>query len=373
MFSQKPTNQQDLAKSIANLTYDAKAQEYANAYGGFKIMNVSWEDCGRSQNSSGGPNISDMTLCVGDLNMPVIRKPNFTDITADMSIDHFTLTVGNENRQVLSKVSLRDFLKDIPKYTGNPNMVPMYLPRDEHILTSTQACILPLRDGKVEFNVKLFNYQYDEEDPAVLCIVSSKNGTSVQVITEYNQPLYFNDNGFAANFVAQRLSDHRTEKGSSNTGSMTREEQESNSLFIFQIPLKQTKEKRVYPMYSMYGGGSILESMPVDACIEEDFEVKGYEDAIISTGEVHSEFKGTGSLKLVRDDRFPIRCVFQTYGVTDTVNIPPEVFKTISEKLERPYKHAVKTGSLVVEKDTGRLTANDVKQESSLFPTVCIW
>jgi hypothetical protein len=379
----EPDNQQTLAERIANLVHDAKAQELATAYGGMRIMSVTWEDCGRWDSSCYGPCISDLTLqCAGEGPlMPVVRKPNYTDITCDVKIDNFVLTVGNENGQPLTKVPLRDFLKDISRYVKNPNVAPMYLERDEQILTSTQACILPLRDGKVEFNVKLFNYQYDEEDPAVLVIVASKNGTSVQPIVEYNQSLFFNDKGMAANFVAQRLSEHRKETGSTATGAMTQEEKESNVLFIFQVPLKQTKPKRVPKMYSMYGGGDILECapmMPMMACMDMGYEPKclGLEDAIISTGEAHSVFKGTGDLKLVRDERFPVRAVIQYYSVCDTADIPAEVFKSFAEKLERPYKHAVATGSLVVEKDTGRVTSHEVKKPEpyvSPVPGPWIW
>jgi len=373
----EPDNQQTLAERIAGLAHDPKARELAHTYGGMVVTNVTWEDCARYEDSSVGPNISDLTLeCFkeGHL-MPVIRRPNRTDLTADINIDTFVLTVGNENGQPLSKITLKDFLKDISKYTGNPNVAPMYIPRDEQILTSTQACILPLRNGKVEFNVKLFNYQYDEEDPAVLIIIASKNGTSVQTITESNQSLYFNDKGMAANFVAQRLSEHRKETGSTATGAMTNDEKESNVLFIFQVPLKQTKVKRPPKMYSMYGGGSILECAPMMACMNMGIEEEclGMEDAIISTGETHSVFKGTGNLKLVRDERFAIRCTLQYYSVCDTADIPAEVFKSFAEKLERPFKHAVATGSLVVEKDNGRMTSHDVKKQEPFIPGPWIW
>jgi len=367
--------EQTLAQKVASLAYDSKAKELAKAYGGLDIMTVMWEDTGRYENSSVGPNISDMTLCVDGTNMPVIRKPNYSDITCDIPIDQFMLTVGNENGLAPTQVSLRDFLKNIAAYAKNPNLTSLYLERDEKILTSTQSCILPLKDGKVEFNVKLFNYQYDETDPAVLVIVSSQKGTSVQAITTANQSLYFNDNGMAADYVAQRLSEHRAETGSTNTGLMTQEEKEKNMLFVFQVPLKQTRVRRsVMPMYacmSMAGGG-YEKCMPQNACLEEDCDEElGFEDAILSTGTAHSVFEGTGTLKLVRDERFPIRATLQFYGVTDSATIPAEVFKNIAEKLERVYSRTTEKGSLVVEKDTGRTTAHDVKQGPT--PVVGPW
>lgn len=63
------------------------------------IMSVTWEDTGRYKGSSVGPNISDMTLTVGNENLPVIRMPNFSDVTADLPIDKFFVTVGNEVKE----------------------------------------------------------------------------------------------------------------------------------------------------------------------------------------------------------------------------------------------------------------------------------
>ena len=63
---------------------------------GLNITNVTWEDAGRFKDSCWGPNISDMTLNTNGKNMPVIRRPNFSDKTADMKIRHFKVTVGNE-------------------------------------------------------------------------------------------------------------------------------------------------------------------------------------------------------------------------------------------------------------------------------------
>lgn len=357
----KPKTEPTLAEHVANLAYDPAAKEMANAYGGMDIKTVTWEDTARSKDSVFGPNISDMTLCSENTDMPVIRKPNFTDITCDLPIDHFILTVGNESDQPLTRIPLRDFLKDIAKFTGNPGVAPMFLDRDEMILTSTQACILPLKDGKVEFNAKLYNYQYDNEDPALLVIVANQTGTSVQAITKPNQPLFFNDNGKAANFVAQRLSDHRAETGSSNTNGepMTQEEKDANMLFVFQIPLKQTKVREIRSMG--YGGGVLKSCCILESCSMVQESARGFEDAIITTGEAHSEFEGTDNLKLVRDERFAIRSTIQYYGVTDTPKIPAEVFKDIAEKLDRVYRVATEKGSLVVEKDPARITEPDLE------------
>lgn len=45
-------------------------------------------------------------------------------------------------------------------YIGEPSVGSLLAPeRDTKVLTAAQYCLLPLRDGKVEFNVALYNYQ----------------------------------------------------------------------------------------------------------------------------------------------------------------------------------------------------------------------
>lgn len=66
------------------------------------------------------------------------------------------------------------------------------LPSDEKNPVSAQDCILPLKDGQVSFDVRIHNYQYDQDDPAVLVVVASQHGTPAQLLTEYKQKIYFN-------------------------------------------------------------------------------------------------------------------------------------------------------------------------------------
>ena len=75
---------------------------------------------------------------------------------------------------------------------------------------------------------------------------------------------------------------------------------------------------------------------------------------------------------MVRDDRFPIRVCTQYYNVTDTPDVPAEVFKSLSEKLDRVYRMVPEKdkGSLVVEKDTGRTTAHTVEKPTYVTPSV---
>ena len=86
--------QQVIDQTIAMVS-NPEAQNLARQFG-LKILDITWEDTGRYQNSAVGPNISDMTIQVQHRNpqtnqhqlylMPVIRHPNFSDTSADVSL-----------------------------------------------------------------------------------------------------------------------------------------------------------------------------------------------------------------------------------------------------------------------------------------------
>ena len=359
---------------------------------GLNITTIAWEDTARSKNSSLGPNISDLTLSVGNTRMPMIRKPNFSDVTGDLPIEHFQVTVGNEtDNGELKRIPLKDYLTDLSTYTtakGGSNIVER---RDEQILCSAQACILPLEEsGEVTFVPQLFNYQSQKNDPAVLVIVATSQGTSAQVITEYAQKLYFNRGGQATQYLAKRLSQDRKERNVALEGEMTSEEQDRNVLVIYQIPLKQ-KPKPVTRNFfgalnSNYGsfpvsGGALLGGLSTKnqtLCLSDGEDVseescsfgfgmtrqctfsrsgsargrvkKGMEHAMLRAAEIsEGPFKSLSGFDLVRDDRYPIRATFQFYRVTDDPNIDSEVFADISRKIETVYDLAKEKGSLVID------------------------
>ena len=370
-FKQNDSSSRSLVQKLAQLpTYQSNVKS-AEKYG-LAINTVSWEDTARDKNSCVGPNISDITLCVANYDMPMIRRPNYSDVSCDMPIDKFNVTVGNETFADLKRISLKDFLKDISTYTDS-NVGSMLLDRDVEILTSAQACVLPVdKTGSVEFNVRLFNYQYKAKDPAVLVVIASANGTSCQVITEYQQKLYFNDNGMAANFVAKGLTQHRKEQGTTSASSdLNQEEKEQNALFVFQIPLKQKYE----PPLSHFLNSSNMEqlcayktcscSSSQQSMIFTDF-AGNFEDAILSTKKTHSTFKGTQGLKLERDDRFPIRCTIQFYKISDREYIPEEEFGKIADKINNIYQKADIYGSLVTDGKTKRVTEPELSKDTKI-------
>lgn len=336
-----------MLSDLSQLAYNNRIKSLTHSYG-LDVMNVTWEDCARNKNSSWGPNISDMTLCVNNTRMPVIRKPNMADLTTDIDIEKFSVIVGNESSKNLSKISLKEYLENISKYTGNNNVSNMYLPRDNKILTSSQVCILPLHNGEVEFNVKLYNYQTSKSNPAVLVILASAQGTSCQVIDSTDTNLYFNNGGFASNFLAKRLQEDRTERKVCLDGPMTQEEQDRNVLYIFQIPLKRKYQNL------------ILENCSFDSCNDKSFILKkkrcsldslGMDNAVLRAGNSHGKYKNLDNVELERDTAYPIRCTLQFYKVTDTIEIPEGEIATMAEQIK-----SLGNLSSLVHSNTNRIT-----------------
>ena len=184
-------------ENTAAMVWNDKVLGLASEYG-LDLVNVTWEDTGRYYGSSVGPNISDVTIQVQHVDpqsgeyvltlMPVIRYPNFSDLTADISPDDFYLLVGNERGEELHSISLTEYLHDFRNYLHNPGSwagreTSLLAPRDSHVLVSAQAAFLPVpQEGKAEFNPVVFNYQSHAEDPAVLVILATREGTSATII-----------------------------------------------------------------------------------------------------------------------------------------------------------------------------------------------
>jgi hypothetical protein len=391
----------NVESTVSSLVSNDKIKSLFQFYG-TDIMNVTWEDTARSKNSSWGPNISDMTLCLPNgTRMPVIRKPNFADVTSDFDIDKLSVVVGNEKGNKMTRISLKEYLENISKYTSD-NVESMYLPRDEKILTSSQCCILPCEKDKVDFSVKLYNYQSYSSNPRVLVIVSSSKGTSCQIV-DGNTELNFNDNGQAVRYRVQRLEDDRKERGVTTTGKITQEEKQNNVLFVYQIPLQEQPSKgrlaRGYTSYECYdeaegcfGGGDGLlgndddlghvgsfASIPKNMLCSsynlsnESFKKRsrGFDHGILSVGEKLGPYPGVGPIKIKRDDRYPIRLTIQHYRVTDSIeNITSELVKEITNDINKVYSQGENISSLVVEGDTKRVTEPKLgsgKKESVSF------
>lgn len=351
---------------------------------GLQVLDVTWEDTGRFKNSAVGPNISDMTIQValekgtGGLEvscMPVVRHPNFEDKTCDLDPWLFSLMVGNHDGSPLRRVSLHEILANPLRYLSKPDSwrrkgnLPRTLlaSRDSKVLVSAQACFLPVpKSGKATFNPVLFNYQSVKDDPGVLTILATREGTSITVIDNHRdafsagaawgQRLFFNANGQRASLTGQRASEFAPDAGSSRRDDTTPQaasESGLNLVLLIQVPLKQ--KQKPHPQFV---GGGMLPPAPVAAEAVSDVE-----NAVIGHGDLEGPFTEVDNLAIERDTRFPVRVTVQFYKATSNGVVSEADLQAIKDQIDRVYADSQYVGSLVTEGVTGRATEHDGRKE----------
>lgn len=359
---------ENAVSNVAEMVWDSKTSNIASHYG-LNIVNVTWEDTGRYGNSCWGPNISDLTIQVhhGDRDsemltcMPVIRYPNFQDISADIDPDLFYLLVGNESGDDLEPVSLTDYVDNIRDYLHDGRSwggrgTSLLAPRDSVVLVSAQAVFLPIEDdGQAIFNPVLYNYQSYEDNPGVLAILVTREGTSATIIDNssdysadyysWGQRLFFNDDGERASLTGSRLSDFMAD--SNNLSELTGEHTEAageeglNMVMLIQIPLRQKERADLW----------FETDMPceqvADYCSAGAVSRSDVEAAVIGHGELEGPFREIDGLPIVRDDRFPIRVTVQFYKATSNGIASEGDIAEIAAQIMRVYDDASYVGSLV--------------------------
>ncbi|MBD3278378.1 MAG: hypothetical protein GF388_08765 [Candidatus Aegiribacteria sp.] len=362
-------NYQEVVQNVYDMVWDQKVTNMAGKHG-LDVVNVTWEDTGRYSGSCWGPNISDMTIQVHSYQngseqpsltcMPVIRYPNFHDISADMDPDNFYLLVGNEIGEDLAPVSLTDFVDNIRYYLHDPNSWEgdehsLLAERDSVVLVSAQAVFLPIRSqGNATFNPVLYNYQSYEGDPAVLTILVTREGTSVTVIDNqrdavpgswsWGQRLFFNDDGQRASLTGQRISDFRHDyEQSGGDPSDISEESNLNMVLLIQIPLKQKNPQSTY--FDVVCCDETA-SAPMGAA--EMSRSSDVEAAVIGHGELEGPFTEIDGLEIERDPEFPIRVTVQFYKATSNGVATQEDIDDIAEEIQKVYDQGSYVGSLVV-------------------------
>jgi hypothetical protein len=351
-------------QKVEAMTFDTSARNLVAAEG-LSLMNVTWEDTGRNAGSAVGPNISDMTIGVRDHTgslhpMPVMRFDNFTDKTADISSDSFWLRVGNADGSQARSVSIADILHDTTAFLGEHDGTikgSLWNERDEHVLVSAQAAFLPVPEsGEATFTPVIYNYQSYADNPAVLTIVATREGTSIQIVDNrdgyMSESLFFNQEGERAPFTAVRLSDFKAGGGDGTHGSVSAANEDGlNTVLVAQVPLKvrprpQPKPPKNLPM--MYGAAEMEESIP--------FRSSDVEQAVIGHGETEGSYKGLAGLTIERDTRFPVRVTVQFYQATSNGVVNPQDVKRLRQQIDRVYDQADYVGSLVTTAPTERPT-----------------
>jgi hypothetical protein len=375
------------------------------------LVNVMWEDTGRSQGSSLGPNISDLTLQVRRRDpqrgfvstlMPVIRPPNFVDRTGDVPADKFFIRVGNERAgQAIRSVPLTDVLRDIRSFVTDSSSIAgdgnLMAARDSHLLVSAQAVFLPIpQQGKAEFNPVLFNYQSTPGSPAVLTLLVTREGTSISVIENRRedssaavgagQELYFNNKGQRSAFTAERRTDVKARIDAK--GGPTTEDDRSalakgaDVLFLVQVPLRHANRGRlggavpaqVGPMGGTGGApapskkSAAMSATPPAAMAAPMMEKSDVEQAVLGHGPNVGPYREGRGARLERDPQFPIRITVQFYKATSNGVVSDIDLDAISRSIGSVYEHAEFVGSLVVPEGDPRRPTSWQKIPREWFP-----
>jgi hypothetical protein len=366
-FARTPASYDSTIQKVEGMVWDSTVNAMV-ADQGLVAVNVTWEDTGRTKGSVWGPNISDMTIGVRDSGgalhpMPVIRFDNFTDTTADLDPDRFWLRVGNARGRKLEAASLSDVLQSTRSYLHDPGSwsgwrSSLWAERDSHVLVSAQACFLPVpRSGEATFTPVLYNYQSYPGNPAVLTMVATREGTSIQVVENasgyMSEVLYFNEDGERAPYTATRMSDFIAGGGDGNPSSVSAANQDSlNVVLLIQVPLKH-KEQARWGGYEM--DDMVMESAPMasGAAMRSSSDV---ENAVIGHGDTEGPYAEINDLAIERDPRFPVRVTVQFYKATSNGVVTPADIAAIRRQIDRVYADGDYVGSLVTEGWTGRPT-----------------
>ena len=363
---------QQVTKMPSNQDLQRRCRRY-----GLQVMNVMWEDTGRAAGSSLGPNISDLTLQVHEPLtgatpkhlLPVIRYPNFSDKTADVRADKIWIKVGNQNKsgqtvavpllEVLS--NLKEYMSDPGSLRGRGNFITK---RDSHFLVSAQHVFLPIpKKGTATFNPVLFNYQSAPQNPAVLTLLVTREGTSAAVIDNnhedgqrsWGQQLYYNNAGQRTLFTAERKSTvkARIESGQAKASDKGALEEGADMMMIIQVPLKH---KNMGYMMGLSGGGAnydkAMESAAPMSAPKKRARRRGpksdVEQAVLGHGQDDGKFREMAGYKLVRDNRFPIRITVQFYKATSNGVVSDQDLKEVSKSIKQVYTSGDYVGSLVM-------------------------
>jgi hypothetical protein len=360
---------------VANMVQDQDAWQLVQQKG-LNILNVLWEDTGRYLGSSVGPNISDVTIEVQvqtesgeprNYLMPVIRYPNFTDKTADIDIDEFFVRVGNHHEgRALETISLRELLEQPARYMSLPRNGrikggSLLARRDSHVLVSAQHAFLPIpQQGKATFYPVIFNYQSYEDNPAVLTILVTRQGTSMTIVDNsrdtaggdgsWGQRLYFNKDGERAPLTAERLKDVMQSGTTMNGESAASLGEDANLLMLIQVPLRI---KALPQMAIGEGGGDAAEAgapMAEGAGMARRRDGGGadIDRAVLGHGPTEGPYTELDGLTISRDPRFPVRVTVQFYQATSNGVIDAESIAAMTAQIDRVYASADYVGSLVV-------------------------
>jgi hypothetical protein len=362
-----------VVQRVAEMVGDDRATSLVERYK-LQLLDVLWEDTGRWQGSSVGPNISDVTIEVeahgrGSKRrtylMPVMRHDNFTDKTADVKIEKIMIPVGNHRKGGgLQLVSLTELLSNPMRYLSSPGVGTikgdsLLAKRDTHVLVSAQHAFLPVpKEGKATFYPVIFNYQSTEKNPAVLTILVTRQGTSMTIIDNerdtvgngyaQGQRLYFNDGGERAPLIAERLADVKAAGVTANGEDAQSLADDANVLMLIQVPLEYRASRRKEIATATSSGAMLAESAaPLAKSAARGF-TSDVDTAVIGHGPTEGPYTELDGLTIKRDARFPIRVTLQFYQATSNGVLSHANVKAMAAQIRKVYGKGDYVGSLVV-------------------------
>ena len=111
-----------------------------------------------------GPCVSDMTLKVDNYVMPIIRQPNFNELTWNVEMEKIQLIVGNEkwenknNHNALKNVNLKEYLSNFNKYCSQSITKPINLisnsKKQQVIVISMQSYLCYIVSNEITNEIK---------------------------------------------------------------------------------------------------------------------------------------------------------------------------------------------------------------------------
>jgi hypothetical protein len=371
-----------MVKSVANMVNNDHAVNTVAGYG-LQLLNVLWEDTGRWEGSSVGPNISDVTIEVEGWRkgtthrtylMPVMRHDNFTDKTADVRIDKILIPVGNHKEGELHLVTLKELLESPGQFMsthdkGRIKGNSLLAKRDTHALVSAQHAFLPVpKEGKATFWPVVFNYQSTRKNPAVLTILVTRQGTSMTIIDNardtvtgggsWGQRLYFNKNGEKAPLIAERLADVKASGTTANGENAQDLGSDSNVLMLIQVPLKYREPPRRAMAYDAPADMASGAAAPAPMAKPKDITAESRSDvdvAVLGHGQTEGPYTELDGLTIARDPRFSVRVTLQFYQATSNGVVSRADVKAMAAQIKKVYGKGDYVGSLVVPAGVDRL------------------
>jgi hypothetical protein len=378
---------------VSSMVRDPAIQSLAGERG-LQLLDLTWEDTGRHQGSSVGPNISDVTIEVVSEDrsarklalMPVLRFPNFADRTADVRLDKIWLRVGNGRAGAPQEVvSLRDALADPGRWLsgldgGAIARGTLLAPRDTHALVSAQAAFLPVpQGGQATFHPVIFNYQSTAGHPAVLTLLVTRQGTSLTVVdnahdtvsgrASWGQRLFFNEHGQRAPLTAERLSDVQGSGQTRNGESAASVGADANLLMLVQVPLVVHRPPPRAPYAADEAKAEALGSAAAAPAMKAR-RASDMETAVLGHGALDGPFTELAGLTVTRDERFPVRVTVQFYQATATGQVGRTELARLASLIDAVYTKGDFVGSLVVPgpQDVARPTSWQRRQLASYPP-----